>query len=63
MKNVHDCSSFERDKKELDLIQNNDCKGPTFTAKLHDHTESSFCWVYQFGQNSNDQFGMPQNAA
>jgi hypothetical protein len=58
MKNVHDCSSTEREiKRELDSIRSNQCKGPTFMEKLYVHTESSFCpRVYQFGQNSNDQF-------
>ena len=57
MKNVHDCSSTESEmKRELDSIQGNECKGPTFSEKLYDHTASSFCWVYQFGQNSNDQY-------
>jgi hypothetical protein len=46
-------------RRELDSIRSNEYKGPTFTEKLYNHTESSFCRVYQFGQNSNDQF---QNA-
>jgi hypothetical protein len=47
MKNVHDCSSTEREiKRELDSIRGNECKGPTFTEKLYDHTVSSFCRVY-----------------
>ncbi len=34
-------------------------QGPTFTKKIFDHIVSSFCRVYQFGQNSKDQI---QNA-
>ncbi len=57
MKNVHDCSSTEREiKRELDSIRSNECKGPTFTETLYVHTEATFCQVFEFGQNSNDQF-------
>jgi hypothetical protein len=57
MKNVHDCSSTEADiSRELDSLRGNECQGPTFSEKIYVHTVSSFCCVYQFGQNSNDTF-------
>ena len=64
MKNRHDCSSTEREiKLELDLIQGNECKGPTFSENLMTTLFLHFVGFISLGRIPMINFGMPQNAA
>jgi hypothetical protein len=56
-KAVSDCSSTERKiKRDLEHRRGNDCKGPNYTEKDHDHNVSHFNRVYRYGENSQEQF-------
>jgi hypothetical protein len=43
-------------RTELESIQQNECKGPSFAEKPDVHILSPFSRVYQFGKHSNDDF-------
>ena len=50
MKKVIDCSPTEKDiKQKLESLCQNDCKGPNFITKNHDHTFSPFHHIYKCG--------------